>query len=165
MDNSLFRKNSLERISSPDQLNEYIRATHPLFWVALTGLLVLLLAAGIWSVTGSLPETVSLSGVSTADKVMIEVPLSVAKRLEAGQKAQVSPDYAPRETYGFVHGTVEFIRAEPVDGLVQIQIRLDSDNGTLRWSNKLGQAIELTSGSTCSVLIVTNERKPYELLF
>lgn len=165
MDNQLFRKSSLERISSPEQLNEYIRATSPMLWVVLAGLLVLVLAAGIWSVTATLPETVTLEGSSHGNQIFMDVPLAVAKRLEPGLAAQVSPDYAPRETYGFIKGHVLSIGSAAVDGLVPIVIELQLADGRPVWSTLQGQQVELSDGSTCKVLVVTHERKPYELLF
>ena len=42
MDNQLFRKKSLDKVSSPEQLNDYIRVSNPGVWIALTAVIVLL---------------------------------------------------------------------------------------------------------------------------
>ena len=42
---SLFRKETLDRISSPEQLTDYLRVTNPGIWVVLAA--VILLLAGI----------------------------------------------------------------------------------------------------------------------
>ena len=39
---SLFRKASVERIQSPEQLNDYLRITNPTIWVLLAAVIVLL---------------------------------------------------------------------------------------------------------------------------
>lgn len=50
---SIFRKKSLERISSPDQLDDYIRVTTPSVWVALLALIVLLAGILAWTILGT----------------------------------------------------------------------------------------------------------------
>lgn len=57
MDNSLFRKKSLERVSSPEQLNDYIKVSSPGIWLILGAVIVLLAGVFVWSVFGRL-ETV-----------------------------------------------------------------------------------------------------------
>ena len=44
----IFRKSSLQRISSPEKLNEYIRVSKPSVWIILGAVIVLFIAAGIW---------------------------------------------------------------------------------------------------------------------
>ena len=63
MDTSLFRKNSLERISTPEQLNQYVKITNPGVWCILIALLIIFLSVAVWSVFGSIPDTVSASGI------------------------------------------------------------------------------------------------------
>jgi len=119
MENSLFRKSSLERISSPEQLNEYVKITSPGIWSVLLGFFALLLAVGIWACTGTIPETIKHTGVAFTDSTGVEsvycyMPLSASKRLSEGMKVQVSPDYAPREEYGYIYGNVLSIGDKPV---------------------------------------------------
>jgi hypothetical protein len=38
---NLFRKKSIERISSPEQLNDYLRVTSPSTWIILIAVIVL----------------------------------------------------------------------------------------------------------------------------
>ena len=42
MENGLFRKKSLERISSPEELHDYMRVTSPRLWMILAAIVVLL---------------------------------------------------------------------------------------------------------------------------
>ena len=50
-ENSLFRKSSLERISSPEQLNEYIKITNPSLIGILIAIFTILIAGFIWIFT------------------------------------------------------------------------------------------------------------------
>ena len=45
MNNSIFRKKSLDRISSPEQLNDYIRVSTPSVWMVLFAIIILTLLA------------------------------------------------------------------------------------------------------------------------
>lgn len=49
MDQNLFRKKSIDRISSPEQLNDYLRVTSPSIWIILTAIIVLLAGLLVWS--------------------------------------------------------------------------------------------------------------------
>jgi len=52
--NSIFRKNSLDRISSPEKLNEYIRVSHPSVWIILGAIIVFLIAVIFWAFTAEI---------------------------------------------------------------------------------------------------------------
>jgi hypothetical protein len=49
MEQDLYRKKSIDRISSPEQLNDYLRVTSPSVWVILTAVILLLAGMLIWS--------------------------------------------------------------------------------------------------------------------
>lgn len=49
----LFRKKSLDRVSSPEQLNDYIRVTTPSVWLVLLAIIILLAGMIAWSVLGT----------------------------------------------------------------------------------------------------------------
>ena len=48
----IFRQKSIKRVSSPEQLNDYIRVTTPSVWIVLAALVVLLAGMLAWSVLG-----------------------------------------------------------------------------------------------------------------
>ena len=50
--NSVFRQKSMERVSSPEQLNDYIRVTTPSVWLVLLALVILLVGMLAWSIFG-----------------------------------------------------------------------------------------------------------------
>ncbi len=51
---SIFRAKSIDRVSSPEQLNDYIRVTTPPVWVALFAIILLLAGVFVWSLCGRL---------------------------------------------------------------------------------------------------------------
>ena len=54
MDQKLYREKSLDRISSPEQLNDYLHVTSPSVWIVLTAVIVLLAGVLIWSSVASI---------------------------------------------------------------------------------------------------------------
>lgn len=51
--NSIFRKKSIERVSGPEELNDYIRVTTPSVWIVLLAIVVLLAGVLAWSIFGT----------------------------------------------------------------------------------------------------------------
>ena len=49
MSDKIFREKSIKRISSPENLSEYLRVTTPAMWIILTGVAIVLLGLFIWS--------------------------------------------------------------------------------------------------------------------
>ena len=54
MDESLFRKKSMDTIRSPEALNDYLRVTSPTVWLILAGIVLLLVGLLIWSSIASI---------------------------------------------------------------------------------------------------------------
>jgi len=292
---SLFRKSSLERIASPERLNEYIKITHLGIWAVLIACLALLVAVGFWGFYGNIPETASAFGIifpqhgvttviptvggrisnmrvqvgdfveagqilavipqddlirqineeknaprpdlrlldsliaeyesgslilspvsgivlsarstnetvsSTEpiativqqekysdDRQLISyIPVSVAQKLQEGMEVQVSPDFAPREEYGFIYGRITSIGTYPVsdadvlalvgnaqyartllppDNSVEVRVTLTVDPASankLKWSNSKGEGLLLSIGTYCRMQIVVQDYRPYELI-
>ena len=59
----LFRKKALEKLSSPEQLDQLLQITRPKGWVALLALGALLTWAVIWGIWGTVETTVSGQGI------------------------------------------------------------------------------------------------------
>lgn len=59
----LYRKSSIEKLSNPEQLDKTIKITSPLSWLALVGVLIIVVATIVWAFTGTLASTTSLNGV------------------------------------------------------------------------------------------------------
>ena len=58
MNPQIYRKQALERLASPEQLDQLMPITRPRAWVALVGVALLMLMALIWSVFGSVTTVV-----------------------------------------------------------------------------------------------------------
>ncbi len=52
MSESIFREKSLERIKSPENMNDYIKVATPGVWVVLAAVIILLIGAFVWGEFG-----------------------------------------------------------------------------------------------------------------
>ena len=58
MNNNLFREKSIKKISSPEQINDYIKTSNPSIWIIFSAVAILLIGALTWTVFGELEITV-----------------------------------------------------------------------------------------------------------
>lgn len=56
--NKLFREKSIERISSPEKLNDYIKVANPGVWLTLIAITILLIGFFVWACTAKLQTSV-----------------------------------------------------------------------------------------------------------
>ena len=101
---NLFRQKSLERISSPEQLNAYIRVSTPSVWLLLAAIAVLLCGVCVWGVFGHMDTTLPAAVLSQGDSVTAYVRQADAQKVAPGAKAVI----------GSAQGSVLAIGAEPV---------------------------------------------------
>lgn len=117
------------------------------------------------------------------------VPTSSKENIKSGCKVQVSPDFAPREKYGYLNGYVSFVdenitdsenideayKAYNTSSLIQegesyvaVHIALVADSSTesgLNWSNKKSGSLDVEMGTVCDASVVISEKTPFEWLF
>lgn len=90
----LFRKQALERISSPERLDELVQLAAPKEWLALAILAALVGATLVWSVVGSLPTTVTGRGVLIRPRARVTFQAQAPGRIvavQAREGARVQP--------------------------------------------------------------------------
>ncbi len=96
MNTNLFRKVSLERLASPEQLDQLLRVTSPKGWVGLSALFLLLATAVVWAFAGSIATKASgqgvivrtggvLSVVSRGSGLILSLDVKVGDKIRANQ--------------------------------------------------------------------------------
>ena len=58
MNKSIFREKSIERISSPEKIDDYMKITGISMWLILGCILMLLTGAVIWGFTGRIEDEI-----------------------------------------------------------------------------------------------------------
>lgn len=81
MNEKIFRKVALDRLSSPEQLDQAMRVTRPGGWIALAGIAVLILCAVVWGVAGTMAEKVTGEGILVKSGGVLEVVAAAAGRV------------------------------------------------------------------------------------
>ncbi len=116
-------------------------------------------------------------------------PQNEAKKLKKGMVVQVSPEFAPREEYGYMEGVVTEIARYPstleetvkrfggfisegdlsnLENSVEIKISISADKdakNSKKWSNPRGKTLDIEAGTKCNIAIIINRARPIDLLF
>ncbi len=71
---AIFREKSIGRISSPEQLNDYIRVCNPGIWMLITAIILLLVGVCVWGVFGRLDTTLTTVALSDGGSVTVYIP-------------------------------------------------------------------------------------------
>ncbi|MCR5718629.1 MAG: hypothetical protein K6F80_06320 [Oscillospiraceae bacterium] len=85
----IFRKESIDRISSPEQLTDYLRVTNPSTWLILAAAIVLLAGMLVWSCVGYLETVVRTNGTAVNGQLEIVVPVKDADGVKAGMPVRI----------------------------------------------------------------------------
>jgi HlyD family secretion protein len=64
---NIFRKASLDRLASPEQLDKMIKVTSPMVWLASVAIVLVIAVTVVWAFVGRLPEKVEIHGLYTSD--------------------------------------------------------------------------------------------------
>lgn len=73
MSSTIFREKSLNKIASPEQMNDYIRVSSPSVWMVLTAVIVLLAGVCVWGMFGHLDTAVQTGGVCADGRLIVLV--------------------------------------------------------------------------------------------
>ena len=84
MKNTLFRKNSIDRISSPEQLNDRIRVATPGVWLLLIGILLVLSGICVWGIFGRLDTLLPVGAVTEQGQTVCYVKEENRNQIECG---------------------------------------------------------------------------------
>ena len=66
----IFRKKSIDRVTGPEQLNDYIKVTPPSVWLVLAALIILLAGGIIWGIFGTVEVQSEDGSVKTVHPIV-----------------------------------------------------------------------------------------------
>ncbi|MBR2869143.1 MAG: hypothetical protein IKB88_08820 [Clostridia bacterium] len=104
MDEQLFRKKSMEKISSPEQFNEYIRVSNPGVWMVLAAIVILLVGVCVWGILGHLDTAVTTVAVVENSGITVYVKESDIEQIQEGMNVMI----------GGKEGVITDISVQPV---------------------------------------------------
>ncbi len=89
--NQIFRQKSLDQISSPEQLHDYLHVTNPTVWLALAAGILLLVGLLIWLSAASNDVFASATATVNDGSMVIQIDdPNMAKTVKSGMKVLVS---------------------------------------------------------------------------
>ena len=89
MARSIFRKASLDRISNPEQLNDYIRVTNSGVWMIMSAVILLLAGICVWSVFGQLDTTLTVAAITENNQTVCYIKESDVQAVESGMQVRI----------------------------------------------------------------------------
>lgn len=92
MARSIFRKVSLDRVSNPEQLNDYIRVTNPGVWMILCVVILMLTGVCVWGVFGRMDTTIDVGAVTENNQTLCYVKETDVQAVEAGMHVWIGEE-------------------------------------------------------------------------
>lgn len=147
---SLFRKESLEKISSPEAMHDYMRVTNPRIWMLLSVITALLIGFLIYAAVTTLETTIPLKATvqqyeydgESVSMVALQLSDAAASSAKPGMKVRV----AGRE------GKISYIFQDQEETFADVELTENSN------------AAPLTPG-TYDAELVTESASPMSYLF
>ena len=104
---TVFRKKTLERISSPEQLTDYLRVTNPGIWIVLAAVILLLAGILAWAAVGTLETKTDVKVIVNEKSAMVVSPSAV--QLKTGMPLRVGGEEVvlasvEADTFGSAYG-------------------------------------------------------------
>ncbi len=87
--NKIFRQKSIDRISSPEELNNYLRVTTPGIWMVLSAVVILLIGMIVWASVGKLETKAEAIVESKNGDLTVIVTGSRAEKIKEGMIVNV----------------------------------------------------------------------------
>ena len=183
MQDRLFRKSALERLTSPERLDTLMQVTQPRGWFAFSIILIMLIVFGVWAFAAKIDETVAAEGELLHRDgelyTVVYVLAGDAQAIEPGMEAQVTLVTISAQEYGYLTGTVASIDSQPTsDALasdifshdaayaITIELALDLETPTgYVWSIGEGPDVTLRSGVGVTANVILGEKRPISLAF
>jgi hypothetical protein len=106
MSKYLFREESMQRISSPEKLDEYLKILNPSVWVMLGAVMAFFLAFFVWGLTGSVRDVCPTKGIWLEDTLTCYVEPQYGMEIKEGMRVVF--------INGEAEGIVSSVTLEPV---------------------------------------------------
>ncbi|NET48586.1 MAG: hypothetical protein F6K09_07615 [Merismopedia sp. SIO2A8] len=191
--NNLFRQESLERLSSPEQLDQLMQIVNSRSWIPLASMGALMGIGLIWSIFGSISVTVSGKGLivhpDSSPETLVGLayfPSSEGQHIQPGMEVLLIPDGISASHTGGIMGTVQSvsmpeittletaknaIAADPTplyDSRVEVVAALKPNDETMsgyEWSSANGDSMMIPAGSTAKARVTLAQRSPISFVF
>ena len=156
----LFRAKNLERISNPDNLDDYIRVSNPAMWIALVAVLLLLVAAIVWGICGTITESTPSLLIVDDGKAQCYIDETRAAQLQSGDEIVFQDASGMVTSVASAPVPIDQAIEETDEPLVAFQKAL----GDTEWLSHAAASIDLPDG-TYEATVVLKVYAPFALFF
>ncbi len=122
-----YRQKSIDRISSPDQLQDYMRVTNPGVWMVLAAVIVLLAGIFVATVFGRLESTYTARAKIQDGKAVLLIEGEAADEVDEGMTLRIKNEQAKIEdVYWVTQDAVEAVaRIDLPDGNYDAEVVME----------------------------------------
>ena len=89
MEEKIFREKSMERVSSPEQLDDYIRVTSPGVWMVMGAVVLLLAGVCVWGIFGRLDTVIKAPAVVKDGTIFCYIREADREQIAAGMEMEI----------------------------------------------------------------------------
>ena len=100
MNEEIFRQKSLDKVKSPENLDDYIRVSNPGVWLLLVSVIVLLAGACVWGIFGHIDSTVPASVRIENGQAVCAIAEEDISSVKVGQTVQFGDQETVIKTIG-----------------------------------------------------------------
>ncbi|MBO4393339.1 MAG: hypothetical protein J5800_03260 [Spirochaetales bacterium] len=126
-ENQLFRKKSLDRIASPEDLNDYLKVTNVSAWMVLVSVIVLIVGLLVWSSFGKIETRITVEAQAKDGVVTVMLSEPGKQTLAEGMEIEIGSengiiDTAVKDIYGRYIATADM---DIPDGVYEAEITVE----------------------------------------
>lgn len=124
MAEEIFRKKSLDRISSPEKLDEYLKVSTPSLWLILIAIISILVGILVWASVSKLETTILAVGETKNHVVQITLTGSDAEKINAGMEVRIGEETTTvkQVEYDDLGRSIAICEANIPDGNYKVEI-------------------------------------------
>lgn len=155
MNNNIFRQKNIDRVSSPEKLNDYITVISPPVWFVLSGVIIIIAGALIWGIFGSLNTRVKGAIKASDNTCTLYVKVSDVDKFHEGM--EIKTDFNICSVDNVAHHPV---KADELDEY----ILFSGDFYGEKWLYPIEIRGDMPEG-TYSLGVIVDNRPPISLIF
>ena len=146
MSNSIFRQKNIDKINSPESLNDYVKVTNPSVWIILVGVLLIIVGALVFGTIGKVDTNVNAAAEVKNKAATVYIDEAAIDSVKVGMKVTIEgveytiTDIADRpvkftevDEYVLHKGNMEYsqwvfpvsVDGAPADGVYSATITVD----------------------------------------
>ena len=130
MSEEIFRKKSLDKVKSPENLDDYIHVSNPGVWLLLVSVIILLAGACIWGAFGHIDSTVPATVYIENGQAVCKIEEESISSVKAGLTVRFEDCEAVIEAIGNITDNKYFCKLSDVpalsDGFYEGKVILES---------------------------------------